>query len=868
MSRRVLTLSLLVLAGCPEPTNSCSVDGDCMSGARCVDKVCVAGTGGGTAGGSSGGTSGGGTSGGMAGGTAGGGSTAGGSAGGMTGGGVAPMCSVACAPWAFCNGGADGGPRCEDGRLVVDLPVTGSLYDAGDDVAVLARLLSADGGVTSAMIPVVTSWGERADATSGTQLLVRGPPAAGQGSVTVGWLDGGLSQVRDVAFQSCATNRCAGFQGCRATVDGGECFDLPLTVSVASPATDGLYFNSPGIVLQVRVRSADGGQLPPSVPVTGTGATTMLASRDTMPVNADTYSVQVNFGADGPKTYVAGWPDAGASASATRTLVSDATPPTVTVAVLGAPTRQPHEVDPGSSGNPWKKDEEALVTVTVTDVLSPVEPVTLAMLRGSGDGGVAAAPGQCAGCTSGAPGALTSCSCFRADLAKTPLAGARGPTTVAVVGAQDRAQNASALAVSPAFDVTRFKWERTASAGLTPSVARSVAITDGGVVIVAATDPNNSRVTALSPSGAVLWEVSDAGVITAGPAVGASVWVATQSGTNVSMSSLSPATGVLQVRRCVQTGPAFEGDIALTQATQGGTLYEAPMGMLVGTNNLVVCTPTSNPRATIAGGPPLVVARPGTGQNVEVFINRGGMTDLLKYTFTGAMWVGNSGINLTSANVSSLAGLFLGPRFVGGGGGLPNNGVVVYAGNDAGVDLISMPSKAPTAIPTMDEPYSPVSVSAGHVYGGNASGALRRFPLLSGSVGGVAEQVLNLGDISKTTPVLGKGGRVYVVSASGSVSEVAWGVSSGPRWSYANLFGAGASQGQPALDVARDGTGAPQCDRGLGVFYVPSVSTGVARVTAIIVDSPGLDPLAPWPKYQRDNRNSGFADATSPAACP
>jgi hypothetical protein len=88
-------------------------------------------------------------------------------------------------------------------------------------------------------------------------------------------------------------------------------------------------------------------------------------------------------------------------------------------------------------------------------------------------------------------------------------------------------------------------------------------------------------------------------------------------------------------------------------------------------------------------------------------------------------------------------------------------------------------------------------------------------------------------------------------------------------WRYPNLFTAAANGlGQPALDVSRDATGATQCTKGLGVLYVPSVNLGVARVTAVIVDSPGLDPLAAWPKYQRDNRNSGFADATSPAACP
>jgi hypothetical protein len=50
----------------------------------------------------------------------------------------------------------------------------------------------------------------------------------------------------------------------------------------------------------------------------------------------------------------------------------------------------------------------------------------------------------------------------------------------------------------------------------------------------------------------------------------------------------------------------------------------------------------------------------------------------------------------------------------------------------------------------------------------------------------------------------------------------------------------------------------------LGVLYVGSVS---GSLYALVVDSPGLDSTAPWPKYQHDVRNTG--NPTTPIqSCP
>lgn len=819
-----------------------------------------------TAGGSAGGQV---TAGGSAGGMTAGGTTAGGSAGGMTAGGMAaggsaggmsaPLCDGGCETWAVCNGAIVGG-RCENGVLSVVEPVEGGSYDAGAPLPLLASLVLPDGGAwpTVLRIPATTSWGQTAQVLSGTATTITGAATAGAGLVSVGW-DGGPSVQRNLSFVSC-TATCEGFQRCVSTTAGGFCATLPLTVSITTPAADGTTTNDAGLQVQVTITSADGG-MPSSVPVAGPGMA-VIASRDT--ATSSTYTASLTLATpDGTKTIVAGW-DAGVGFSAQRSLIFDSTPPTVTV-VVQPPTRAAHEQDP-TAPNLWKKDESALVAVTVTDATSPVQPVTPAMVMAPGGSTAIAAPGACTSCTPATGNAQTGCTCFRVPLERATIAGARGPVTVGVVGALDGPGNAG-NGTSPSFTVTRFKWART----FPGAVARPVAVGDGGVVFAAASDMSNGRLTALTSDGTVLWAVSDAGVVTTGPAVGASVWVGTKSGADVAMSPFSLA-GAPQAQRAVfSAGNGFEGDFALTPAIQSGMTYETPIAMREGSNNLIACGPATVGRATsMASGTPVVVARTGMTGGVEVFINRGGTSDLAKYTYNNA-WLGNGTNTLSATSIYGVVSLATGPTFLSGSGGAMNDGMVMLTLNAVAADLTSVsPSKAPTASPTTEAPYGPSAVGAGFLYAGNAGGALRRFAIGSTNLlTGMRDEVTGLGDLSKSTPVLGKGGLVYAVNGAGNVKAVQFSSSvNSVLWSANDFVSAADGIGQAALDVVRDATGAAQCSRGLGVLYVPTVAAGVATVTAVIVDSPGLDPLAPWPKYQRDNRNSGFADSTSPAACP
>jgi hypothetical protein len=46
------------------------------------------------------------------------------------------------------------------------------------------------------------------------------------------------------------------------------------------------------------------------------------------------------------------------------------------------------------------------------------------------------------------------------------------------------------------------------------------------------------------------------------------------------------------------------------------------------------------------------------------------------------------------------------------------------------------------------------------------------------------------------------------------------------------------------------------------------IATESGYLLSLIVDSPGLDDTAPWPKYQRDAFNSGRAGSPLNPGCP
>lgn len=178
---------------------------------------------------------------------------------------------------------------------------------------------------------------------------------------------------------------------------------------------------------------------------------------------------------------------------------------------------------------------------------------------------------------------------------------------------------------------------------------------------------------------------------------------------------------------------------------------------------------------------------------------------------------------------------------------------------DAGISYGPLVAAGPRAQPTF-------------VFGDSA-GTLRRYSYTADGGAFGADQApitgvdaLEAGSmVGMAAPVLGGNGLAYTVSpATGRLSVV--NVATGQvEWSQANAFTPGAVS--PALDVVRDRTLAKQCGRGVGLLYV-AVRTDSA-LTAVVVDSPGLDGTAPWPRFHHDNGNTGNPETPlAPWSCP
>src|SRR5262249_829942 len=108
--------------------------------------------------------------------------------------------------------------------------------------------------------------------------------------------------------------------------------------------------------------------------------------------------------------------------------------------------------------------------------------------------------------------------------------------------------------------------------------------------------------------------------------------------------------------------------------------------------------------------------------------------------------------------------------------------------------------------------------------------------------------------VVRGVPVLGANQFAYTLTSAGTVE--ARNTELVVLWS-AQISTSSGFRASPTLDCARQGAAE-------GVLYAGSDS---GELVAVVVDSRGLDPTAPWPKYQHDVRNTG--NPTTPIqSCP
>lgn len=766
-----------------------------------------------------------------------------------------------CQPVATCSTDADCAPDgvCTSGLCVLRLAAgDGGVGDAGP-VDAGGQDAGVDGGV-----PV--------DAGSDGGLVDAGLDAGpiDAGTEDAGVMDGGLP------FDAGSCLTCPdGFacdEGLRA------CTLRVIGLSFARPDANDVYGGGRPIRLEVHAELDAAVPLPVLLQVTATpsdfqpplltlqpGVAVWVADTTT-PADGGTWvlSTRAEFG------------DAGFSASSSFTV--DARKPTVTLVAEPPPARVNDggfsDRDPTTGfGVAYKKDElvelrvesSAPVTVTPSDFGAPAGAVTTRA------------------CTTTCTGS-TSCQCFSLDLGRMSLAAMRGVIDAGVGPLPDALGNLSAPA-NVALTVTRWKWRKSLLEAGEPGldVLHPPALDDDGRVHVGVGYSGNSN--------GALWQVLQSGdtrvdlAINNVPippiALGRNLYA---QGDNNQTRRYDTTQGGVSAPTLQPTGSNF----CTTQWDGVGSIVDQRVLVLDTSGRAWATTQTPTvcelwsaqpccdswaPRGFVVSMPlagtaaRLYFGRPATGSGSLVRVdflpsasprfqqerfvpNPNGTTSLVMFDDVVAS---NSRLPMPRTTVAlSVWNAELTARVDG------------RIAGDAGTTWGPMVALGPRAQPTF-------------VFG-DGTGALRRFPYTPPPVGMAdggtfgAElppvagiDVLDGPNLGGVAPVLGANGLAYLVSPQTGRLSVVNLVTGALEWTQANAFLAGAVS--PALDVARTRSLTKQCSRGIGVLYVPVLSD--SALTAVVVDSPGLDGTSPWPRWHHDNGNTGNPETVlTPWTCP
>jgi hypothetical protein len=588
-----------------------------------------------------------------------------------------------------------------------------------------------------------------------------------------------------------------------------------------------------------------------------------------------------SFGAvshDDAGTYTAAWmpppsqevsftlraahPEPGAELNASVNVTVDGVPPVFFVHVppfdAGVSDGGTVYADPdgGVLTNLWPRNQQVPVEVRTNEPNLAPGSVRMA-LRGTDN--VVGTPVAVSPLTTGCDAGF--CGVAQLNLWEPAFNAFRAGMPLEVQG-NDRAGNAgTASPPAPQVNVTRWKW---AFRGTSGNIVASPAIGNQGTVYLGVSPSGaEGKVIALHPDGTKRWETSVGEVVSV--AVGAAdggvenIYTAARTtGQKSLLYALSSDDGGVVVRCPDATG--YSGDVSSTMAVMDTTLLSttsesgvavvndgantalyavrpaASGGAQCALSNSGAAILQSNPGSTLIAGGTTFIYPPETPSSVVSYEFR---ADSPKWTAT------------TGHPINGLA--FAGGIIVGGGGSTATSGAL-YSAPASGVTAPATQLAGTTG----GRVWNPVvGTSGATVFFGQDTasnqGDLKRYNLSGASV---THSKLNVG-VLRYAPALGAGGVLYTAPSNSSVVS-AWTVDDlNLRWSV-TLSGA-TNSAAVALDCARTGGGQST----LGTLYVPAGGT----LYAIIVDSPGLDPGAAWPKHQRDARNTGNP-ATPVTNCP
>jgi hypothetical protein len=537
----------------------------------------------------------------------------------------------------------------------------------------------------------------------------------------------------------------------------------------------------------------------------------------------------------------------------------DTTAPVFTVTVptadAGVPDGGTTYTDP-SLANAWRRDQ--MVPVEIRTNEPNLAPSTLTVtLRGT-DGGVAPEVGvtPLTGlCDAG------FCGVAQLKLWEPPFDAFRGAMAIDVRGA-DKVGNAGN--VSSSVNVTRWKWVFDASAGGGFSIKSAPAIGTQGTVYVGTAGSSAGRVFALNSEGALKWE-SQVGAVVGGPAVGASdggselVYVGANTANNGVLYALQSGDGGVRLS-CPMGNGSFEGSLALGKTTPAQV--ETAVGVYTGNVSSVIVgirpgasvscpqfesSSVDQPIPTLTAGTPVVM------RNEDIFFAGSTLSGLKVTSYAFGFPTPRTNWPVTPPAVARSLTL-VGSDVIGAAASTESvTGGVFKIPQGGAADVTRL---YPAGSTWSSRVFNLAVGSADSAFFGSESTSVEfnRLNLTTAAL-----RTASSTPAIRATPVIGQNGTVYTVTTNGLVR--AWAADDlSLRWPLALALGT--VDASPTIDCARDTTGSARAEN-LGVLYVPAGG----KLHAFIVDSRGLDTSAPWPKYQRDVRNTGNPD-TPMTSCP
>jgi len=540
---------------------------------------------------------------------------------------------------------------------------------------------------------------------------------------------------------------------------------------------------------------------------------------------------------------------------------NDKNPPVFSIVVTG-PSPRPDTAkltgyDPGAPDgghDAFRRDESVQVTVTSHD--QDVSAGSVKLLAH----GIAASAGTAldvplAPCGSANPAASNPfCREGTVPLASLPFEAFRAVVPLEVSGT-DLSNNVGTA--DAGLNVTRWKWRYSAGAPIytTPAIA------DDGTIVFGTSDGGSGSVYALADTGTERW------VLPLGPLLGSPSVGSMQSGAQIVYVATASRPSALHARYLADGSDAGSCPASTDTKPGGEILSTAAVFASVGLSG------TYESATAFASQQGLVTIRPGAQSPDQVCLNLisnatqspgqnliatdssllFGTSDgaIRAFNFDSGNWTKNSGWS-AGAGFSPIADGSIGPlaltdriygtaKLRGAFSARVSDGVLIANAPDGGL---------------MNEPGGLV-IGSNQLFFNESSGAESGFYRAPLGLTSYVKEAVSAGAID--SPTISAGGVVVVFSTDGRITFRS--PEGALMWS-ALIDGVQDFVASPTMDCARDSGVA--AGSATGPLYV---GTTGGSLYALVVDSPGLDSTAPWPKYQHDVRNTG--NPTTPIqSCP